>query len=344
MVVGGHEGVGIHVANQPLVGAHFVRLGAGGFGYAGYGAGIGVGSAVGEGGGVEAVAADSLEVHVGDGSVVSWSPALVGSQNFTIFGDDGFAVECEVGGTFAEAGAGIDVGAEAAGRLLGDEGAKVVVLADLVGRRREVGYHLRSGHGELAGWRDGHPEVLTHFDANLGAVALIDLVGRDLGGDVGNLHGPRLFGSEWTPPAALVELVVVWHVGFGHEAHVAVAKQGGAVVDGAVASHGEADDEVDAHLAGESGEVLESFFGSVEELEVVEKIATGIGCDTHLWKDCQVHFLAIEFEHFLPDLREVIINVGHSHAWCYGGDTQKSMIHNCGFTIESTKLLKFGHF
>ena len=82
----------------------------------------------------------------------------------------------------------------------------------MVGRCRDVGYHLCSGHGQSARRRHGHPQVLAYLDTDLGAVTLEDAVSGKMCGNPSYLDVSLEARLEGSPPAPLVELAVVGYI------------------------------------------------------------------------------------------------------------------------------------
>jgi hypothetical protein len=94
-----------------------------------------------------AVGGQASEVDVGKGELrrVGEAPGLGGQGAVLV--DDRVAVPGEVGGRLAEARGAVEVGREAARRLVGDELVAVALLADDDVRRREVRHHGGAGEG-----------------------------------------------------------------------------------------------------------------------------------------------------------------------------------------------------
>jgi hypothetical protein len=108
----------------------------------------------------QAVLRESLEVDVAAGELGLVAEAVGFGEAGAVLVDEGMAVPGEIRGRLAEAGGGIQVRGEAAGRLALDEQAPVVGLANRDVGRREVEQDRRAGERRQRGGRDGHPQVL----------------------------------------------------------------------------------------------------------------------------------------------------------------------------------------
>lgn len=168
----------------------------------------------GEGSEVHAVAAESLDVHVGHDKLRAAGPAAVFSKHRAVLGHEELCVEDKVGGALSEARGGIDIGAETACALAPDEVAEVSELADQVVAGAEIHHHFRPGEGRARRRRHGSPQVLADFraDEHSGGKPDEDIRSERHGAPFGGI--PEVDRSEirvgrGIPPAALVELIIV---------------------------------------------------------------------------------------------------------------------------------------
>ena len=204
-----------------------------------------------EGGVAPAFEGQPFEVHVGCYELLVERETFAFAQDHAVLGDQGVAGEDQVGRGFAEAGRAVDVGRDRAARLLGDELPQVVVLADRLGRGREVEDHAGAVLRRVRRGRHGGPEVLAEFDAELRAVH----GKREVRAEVGLLprHVDLLLrdsgpGGE---PAGFVELRVARDVGFGHHAEDAPLREDdGTVVERLAVAQRRPDDCDEGQLAG----------------------------------------------------------------------------------------------
>ena len=115
-----------------------------------------------------------LQVNVRRDHLLAVRKALGLGQQVGVLVDQRMPVPGQVGGGFARAGAGIQIGGDALARLRGAEVVAVFGLADGDVAGREVDQHGRARQRRVGARRDGRPHVL----ANLGVQAEALEVGR----------------------------------------------------------------------------------------------------------------------------------------------------------------------
>ena len=221
-----------------------------------------------------------LEVHIGHDELFVGREALRLAQDPSVLGDQGVSGEDQVGRGFAEARRAIDVGRERPCRLLGDELPQVAVLADDLGRGREVEDHLRAARREERRGRNGGPEVLADLDAELRAVHLegeIRAEVRRLARHVDPFAGDTGSRGE---PAGFVELGVAGNDALGNDAqHASLREDRGAVVERRAVAQRETGDERERKFARRADEPSERFVRGVEQRGLQQQVAARVARD-----------------------------------------------------------------
>ena len=109
---------------------------------------------------LHALVAQQVEVDVGDGELAGRREALGLGQRRAVLEDRGLAVPGEIGGGFARARRGVEIGRHAARRLRGAQQPPRLRLADRDVAGRQVGEHRRAGQRRLRAGRHRDPDVL----------------------------------------------------------------------------------------------------------------------------------------------------------------------------------------
>ena len=180
--------------------------------------------------------------------VVALEARRLGQQR-AVLGDQAMAAEDDVGRRFADAAGGVDVGGDAAARLVDDELAAIGGLADDLVAGRQVDEHRRAGEGLEGAGRDRHPQVLADLDADddAGHAARPSKSRSVPNGDVPMAvpieHASARLPCAGREPAGLVELLVIRQERLGHDAEqLPVLTDGGDVEELIVDEPRQADD------------------------------------------------------------------------------------------------------
>ena len=188
----------------------------------------------------------AAKVQLGCGGTVGERLGL--AQQCTVFRNQIVGGKGHIGGAFAMPGVGIQVGGQQTGALPADQRAAIVRLADGFVAGRKIGDHRCARQRVAAAGRHGRPQILAHLNAQHKIGQLLagkQQVGSDQRFLPGQCDALRLAhtGDE---VALFIELTVVGQMQLWYKAQqLAVAHNGGAVVQLAAAAHRQADQNHD---------------------------------------------------------------------------------------------------
>ena len=184
----------------------------------------------------------AAKIQLGHGSLACKGGGV--GQQTAVFGNQIVPGKGHVGGAFPMAGIGVEIGAEQPRTLPADERPAVGRLADGLITGGEICHHRGPGQRVGAAWRDRRPQILTDLGGQHKGRHLLagkQQVGADQRFLPGQLDALRL-GHARDEMALLVKLAVVGQMQLWYKAQqLAVAHNGGAVVQFAVAAHRQAD-------------------------------------------------------------------------------------------------------
>ena len=256
-----------------------------------------------------------LEIHVHDQQLPLGVEAVRLGEQRAVLGGERVAAEHRVLRRLADAGRGVDVRADRAGRLLRDEGAPVVGLSHQVVRRRQVQDDARALQRQERAGGQRAPQVFADLDAEDEARHVRrpkDDVGAEGDGPAAENELARQEVAGRREPALLVVLLVAWDRGLRHQrAHVAARHDRRHVVERAVEGHREADDEHGAEARGGAGQREQGVGGAVDQQVLVEQVAGGVAREAHLGEDRQLRPLVVGAPGEGQHLLQVGRHVGH---------------------------------
>ena len=125
---------------------------------------------------------EQLDVYIGHDEFLLQRETVRFRQQTPVFGDEGFTGKDQVGRRLAKSGRGIHVSREGASRLLGHQLTQVGVLANRLGRGREVEDDTCTIQCQLRRGRLWYPEILTNLNAEFHAIDLEGEVDTEVGG------------------------------------------------------------------------------------------------------------------------------------------------------------------
>ncbi len=188
-----------------------------------------------EGIGAHAVLHDAVEVEVPQRDLRAVGVALGLGNARAVLVDHAVPVPCELCGRLAEARADVKIAGDAARRLVGDQLAPVLVLADGDVGRREVEEHVGTGERRVRRGRNRRPQVLADLHGERGERLLLRLEEElraerhiALAAELDRRARAALARGEL---AQLVELAVSGQVGLWHHAKDASSADHGRAVE-----------------------------------------------------------------------------------------------------------------
>ncbi|SOZ01697.1 conserved protein of unknown function [Cupriavidus taiwanensis] len=230
---------------------------------------------------VHALAREPLDVDIGEQQVRGVGKALGLGQQLAVLADQRLAVPGQVGGRLALAGRGVQVGRQAARRLLRHQLVPVARLADHDIRCRQVDQHRSPGQRRERRRRDRHPYVLADFgvEAEVGDVLDVEQqAGAErhlLAQQLDRIDRGVVGGAEL---ARLVELPVVGQVGLGHHALDAPARHHhGAVEQLVLDPQRHAHHQRHRQLARGFDDGRQRRLAGIQQRALVEQVVAGIG-------------------------------------------------------------------
>ena len=235
----------------------------------------------------------------------------------------------QVGGGFSLPGIRIGIGAEEPRRLVADQAAAVIRLADYFVAGGGVQEHRRPTLGHAAGGRLRDPEVLADLHAH------------------GELRRIRARIDPFTPEqgllptecdrdrrvrcgrkmARLIEFAVVWNMAFGREAQqLSPAEYGGHIVKRRAKRGGKAHNGQKMVRSAFLYELLKRAFRRLQQRRIVEEIAAGIACQAELREHNGADALLVGSAQQCGDGRFVGDAICHANVRGGGGDPKKPVI------------------
>ena len=237
-----------------------------------------------EGGHAATLGGKLAHVELGDGAAVAEGLGL--GEYAAVLGNEVVTREHDVLRGLAGARARVDITADQARGLAGDEAAAVVGLADDGVGRREVADHRGAGLRVGNRGRLGYPKVLAELDGNAELGQLF--AGKELRSAKGNIelardvHGHDVGGAA-NEVTSLIELVVSRKVTLGHDAQDSARSDGGrAVVELGVDADRQAHEQQRVQVGGSLREVGKALFGSGKKGVLPKEVLAGVGREAQL--------------------------------------------------------------
>src|SRR5947207_864550 len=265
-----------------------------------------------------AVGEQPVEIDVGERELRGGGEALRFGKQGAVLVDDRVAVPGEIGGGLADARRAVQVGRQAARRLVGGQLVAIALLADDDVRRGEIADDAGAGERRERGGRRWHPQVLADLyvqdeSRHLGEAE------QQVGAEGGVLPGQRdraarapVAGREL---ARLVELAVVRQVGLRHDAdQPPAAEERRAVVEAAVDRHRQADQRGERQVARAREKLRERVLGGVDQRALVEQIVAGVGGKAKLGEHGEQRLVARGLLHELERRVGVVPGIADAHA------------------------------
>ena len=244
--------------------------------------------------------------------------------------NEGAAAEDHILRRLAEAAAGVDIAADGAGTLLGQERLQVGMLADHLVAGREVQDDVGPCQRQVVAGRDRCPHVLADLHAELHAVAGDEYLrlGADVHGTACEVDVCRVQVLRRGKPALLVELAVAGQISFRHDAQqLSRLDDGSAVVEQAVDHHGQSHHGDDVELTGKVEQIHHALFRPVEQSLFTEQVLTRITRHTEFRQNHHLDALALGLSYQALNLLYIVLYVGHFHRRHGGGHLHKSVFH-----------------
>jgi hypothetical protein len=230
---------------------------------------------------VHALIRQAVEVDVGIDDVRVVAEAFRLGQQVALFVDKRLAVPGHVVGRFAAAGRGVQVGREAARRLLAHELVPIPALAHHDVRGRQVDQHRGAGHRGERGRRNRHPDVFADLDVEAEQRQVFDLEqqrwaeGHDRAEQVDLVASCAIRDTELP---GFVKLAIIRQETLGHHAqHPAIRDHGGAIEELVVDPQRQADHQRDGHGLGGFDDLRQAVEAGVEQRALVEQVVAAVG-------------------------------------------------------------------
>ena len=286
--IGGHEGQGIHVAAQRVVGGAVPRVGHRLERYAAQRSRV-RGGVLPEGVLPHAVGGQRREVDVCHRRRARQREALRLRHQLTAIGNEPVPVPRQIGARLPEARGAVELHGEVLRRRHAHEIATVLPLADRDVGGRQIRQHGGAGERRQRARRHRRPEVLAHLGVEREAVEMRqddEHVGAERDPAPEQLDGVRARRGRGLEPAWLVELAVAGQVRLrGHRDGAAAVERDGAVVEAAVQQERRADRDDEVPRRGRSRQVGERVEHAAQERLLEEEVAAGVGRQPQLGAD-----------------------------------------------------------
>ena len=300
---GRHEGQGRDGAQQALVGMRG-QLKADGA--------QGLRCVLGESAALAALEAQALHVHIRDGEGALAGEALVFGEQAAVFVDPGIAGKHQIGGRFAVARARVEIAAQAARALLGDQLAAVAVLGDQLVGGGGVDDHQRAAHAQPRGRRRGHPQILAKLDAEGESAAVEDQIPADGDALAAERHALRR-GSPRLKPALFIKLAAVWQMRLGHHAeNPPAADRRRAVIQPAADFQRKPDDERRANRR--MKQRFKRLQTARQQRGMEQQVGAGVAAETELRKNAKLGALLVRLTQQREDFLRVGLRIGQMDA------------------------------
>ena len=259
-------------------------------------------------------------------------------QQCAVLRDEVVARKNEVLRGLTETGICIQVRTQQSAGLLTNKVAAIACLADDLIRSRQVDDNVRAHLRQRGGRRIGHPQVLANFYAKREQrllIALKNAVGHERYTDglaVRILHVYTLHtagqGVRRHEMALLVELRVVWKMGFRHERqHVTGIDDSGHIIQLAAQAQRQTDYDDSRKLCGLTADRVQRVQRTLEQRFLQKQVAAGIAGQAQLGERDELRALCGGLLRQLYDLRGIICTVRDVQIRRCRGNFDKSISH-----------------
>ena len=227
-------------------------------------------------------------------------------------------------------GVGIEIRAQQPCRLLADECAAVVRLADGLVAGGEIGDDGRAREGVRRARRQRRPEILTDLDRERkgghGRAAEQQLCAKRRG-LTGKRHALRDAGRRGEV-AALIKFTVIGNVRFGHKTQkLPAADDGGAVIELAGNGGGQPDERDKLQLTAGVQNVTQRRLGGFLQRLLQKQVAAGVARQPQLREYGKLHAALCRALHRLNGHPGIIGAVRHAQGGGDGAGSDKTVDH-----------------
>ena len=270
-----------------------------------------------------------VEVDIGDRRLVRHRKPFGLGQSITVLEDRGLAVPGKVGGGFASAGGGIQIGGEAAGGLRPAQQTAGFRLADGDVAGRQIGQDRGAGDGGFTAGRVRHPDVLADFGVDNQALDVgrfpqqvgAERDGAALDGDaaaIGAVAADEVPGFVELPVVRQVDL---WH----HAQKLAAMDCQGAVVKRAHVTDRRADQQQRHQVCRTGDDGIDRGFYCIEHGLLLQQVGDRVAGNSQFREHRDGDRLTVAIPRHCQDGLRVADRIGQRGACGAGGDTGEAV-------------------